>query len=121
MNSETTTGRKPGTGADAPREEKPSDVSDGAAICFEPVVGAAQRRRFEPRDNGRVELWEEEWTGCEWQVTGRVTLDDVTIETEYGEVDLFTLTSYAGPYLEVEAAYQDTSPEIGANRGEPDE
>lgn len=117
MNSEPTTGREPGTADDAPREEKPSDVSDGVAIRWGYVQGTPQRRRFEPRDDGRVELWHEEWTGCEWRVTGRGFLDDVTIETEYGDVDLFTLTSYAGPYLEIDAACQASGAEADVDGG----
>lgn len=102
MPNGTTTGRESGTAAEEPREEKPSDHdrADGVAIRTDPVVGPPRRLRFDPLDNGQVDLCSEEWTGCKWRIAGRELLDGAVVETKYGDVDLFAFASYVGPYIE---------------------
>jgi len=101
MSSEPAAGPEARTIEDAPPGEKPSDVTNGVALRYDPAVGTTQRLRFEPQADGGFTLYSEEWTGCTWRVRTQEPVNHGTIETAVGEVDLSDLVAQLAGDLEV--------------------
>jgi hypothetical protein len=93
MSSEPSAGPEARTTDVAPPDEKPSDVTDGVAIRYDPAVGTTQRLRFEPTADGRFILYSEEWTGCTWRVRTQEPVNHGAIETSVGEIGLAELVA----------------------------
>jgi hypothetical protein len=55
------------------------DRIDALIVRFDPERGPPERRRYEPRDDGRWARVEEYWNGCRWVGRGAEVVTSVTI------------------------------------------
>jgi hypothetical protein len=54
--------------------------SDAVTVRITGLRGSPRRLRFEPRDDGNWDHYDEEWSGCEWRTKGHEVVEEVGFE-----------------------------------------